>query len=61
MRILDNLINELISVLDQEARVYENILRMSKSKTNIIVEGKVAELDNMVKLEQSLILQNGQT
>ena len=56
---MDNLINELITVLDQEARVYENILRMSKNKTNIIVEGKVVELDNIVKLEQSLVLQMG--
>lgn len=53
------MINELINVLDQENRVYDSILKISKSKTNIIVEGKVSELENIVKLEQSLVLQMG--
>jgi flagellar biosynthesis/type III secretory pathway chaperone len=52
-------INELITVLDQENRVFDSILKISKSKTNIIVEGKVSELENVVKLEQSLVLQMG--
>lgn len=50
-------INNLMSVLEQEHRVYENILRLSKQKTDIIVEGKVSELDNIVKLEQVLVTQ----
>ncbi|MCR4435073.1 MAG: flagellar protein FlgN [Clostridiales bacterium] len=54
-----NVIGELIGVLGQEARVYESLLKMSKDKTRIIVEGKVGELENMVKLEQSLVLQVG--
>ena len=52
-------INELINVLDQEAKVYEDILKLSKYKTGIIVEGKVAELENIVRLEQSLVIQIG--
>lgn len=56
---MDNLVNELIHVLDQEARVYEDILRISKNKTNIIIEGKVSELESITKLEQSLVLQIG--
>lgn len=60
MSVLDTaLVNELINVLEQENRVYDSILKISKSKTNIIVEGKVTELENMVKLEQSLVLQMG--
>ena len=51
------LMNKLIELLEHEYRVYENILRMSKDKTNIIVEGKVKELENVVKLEQALVLQ----
>ena len=53
----NNLINELINVLEQENVVYEDILKISKNKTNIIVEGKVKELESIVKLEQSLVLQ----
>ncbi len=51
------LIDKLIEILEHEYRVYENIHRISKDKTNIIVEGKVSELDNVVKLEQALVLQ----
>lgn len=54
-----HVITRLIDILDQEARLYDSILRLSKNKTNIIVEGKVAELEGMVKIEQSLILQMG--
>lgn len=55
----DQLVNELLDVLEQENRIYESFLKISKSKTNIIVEGKVSELENIVKLEQSLVLQVG--
>lgn len=50
-------INELVNVLNSEAKIYDDILKISKNKTNIIVEGKVSELENIVKLEQSLVLQ----
>lgn len=53
------MINELANILEQEARVYDSILNISKNKTKIIVEGKVTELENIVKLEQSLVLQIG--
>ena len=51
------MINELILVLDQEAKVYDDILKISKNKTNIIVEGKVSDLESIVKMEQALVLQ----
>ncbi len=57
---MDNaLISRLNAVLEQETKIYEAISKISKSKTNIIVQGKVQELENMVKLEQALILQLG--
>jgi flagellar biosynthesis/type III secretory pathway chaperone len=49
--------NNLISVLEHEYKVYEDILSLSKQKTDIIIEGRVAELDNIVKLEQALVIQ----
>jgi len=54
-----NIITELVAVLQKETKIYENILEISKNKTNIIIEGKVAELENIVKLEQMLVLQLG--
>lgn len=52
-------INELTALLCQESKVYSDILQISKNKTKIIVEGKISELENIVKLEQSLVLQLG--
>lgn len=55
--VLDTLVvDKLIEVLDQEARIYDDILKISKDKTNVIIEGKVSELESIVKLEQSLVL-----
>lgn len=51
------LIERLIDVLKKEAAVYDDILKISRNKTNIIVEGKVSELESMTRLEQSLVLQ----
>ena len=60
VRFLDTqTVNELVEILDQESRVYKELLNISKKKTNIIVEGKVGELENLVKLEQTLVLQMG--
>ena len=50
-------INDLVTVLEEEYKVYEDILKLSKQKTDIIVEGKVAELDNIVRLEQAFVQQ----
>jgi flagellar biosynthesis/type III secretory pathway chaperone len=51
------LIDDLIDVLLQESKIYDEILKISKNKTNIIVEGKVNELEKIVKLEQTFVLQ----
>lgn len=53
------LIEGLIDILNKEAEMYESILKLSKNKTNIIVEGKVTELESITKVEQTLILQLG--
>jgi hypothetical protein len=55
--ILDtSVIGRLIEVLEQETKIYDDLLKISRDKTDIIVEGKVSELENIVKLEQSYIL-----
>lgn len=49
--------DKLIEILEHEAGIYEDILRLSKNKTQFIVDGKVPELESMVKTEQALIVQ----
>jgi len=51
--------DSLIGILEQEARIYDSLLRISRDKTSIIIENKISELDKLTRLEQSLILQMG--
>lgn len=55
----NRLINDLIDVVEKEAKAYENILEISKNKTDIVIKGKVKELESITELEQSLIIQIG--
>jgi len=55
----DRLINDLMDVLLQESKIYEDILEISKKKTDVIVKGKVSELESITNLEQSLIVKIG--
>jgi len=50
------LVRQLTEVLNQENEVYDTLSKISNNKTNIIVGGKVSELESIVKLEQSLVI-----
>ena len=50
-------IKKLIEILDKEAAIYEGLLKLSREKTDVIVKGKVTELEGITKVEQSMILQ----
>lgn len=52
-------VNELIGLLAEQARIYDDILKISKDKTDIIIKGKVSELESIVNLEQSLVIRMG--
>lgn len=54
---MQELVKELIDILEKERQMYGDILKISRDKTSIIVEGKVSELEKITKLEQSFILQ----
>jgi flagellar biosynthesis/type III secretory pathway chaperone len=57
---VDKEVNAIIDILTKEYGYYKDMLEMSKSKKNIVIEGKVAELDKIVKLEQNMIFNIGQ-
>ncbi|MGE4284523.1 MAG: flagellar export chaperone FlgN, partial [Clostridia bacterium] len=56
---MENSINTLLDILEQQERVYESILKLAKDKTEVIVAGRIAELESLVKLEQALVVQIG--
>lgn len=51
------LLDGLIDVLKNEEEIYRDILRASHEKTDIIIKGNVAELENSTKYEQTKIFQ----
>lgn len=57
---VDKEVNAIIDILKKEHDCYKDMLELSKSKKKVIIEGKVAELDKMVKLEQNMIVTIGQ-
>ncbi|MGI6585273.1 MAG: flagellar export chaperone FlgN [Lutisporaceae bacterium] len=57
---VDKEVNALIDILTSEYGYYNDLSELAKSKKNIIIEGKVAELDKIVKLEQNMIFSVGQ-
>lgn len=54
-----SLTDKLLEVLNKESAIYEGILKLSKEKTDAIVAGKISELENITRLEQSIILKLG--
>jgi len=47
------LIDKLADVLEKEVLLYSEFLEVSKRKTDIIINGKVTELEDAIKIEQS--------
>ncbi len=46
----------LIEILEEENRVYSDILDISRRKTRIIVDGKVDQLDRLTRTEQQMVI-----
>ncbi len=57
---VENEVNTVTEILNSEHDLYRDMLEISKSKKDVIVKGKVAELDKLVKLEQNMIFDIGQ-
>lgn len=54
-----NNIHKLIDILECQAKIYTDLLAVSKNKTDVIIEGKVNELESITRLEQTLVLNMG--
>ena len=49
--------NELLEILQKELNIYEEILKISKNKTDIIKEDKALDLDPLVREEEEKVAQ----
>lgn len=50
------LVKQLTTILNQENEIYETLSKISNNKTDLIVGGKVNELESIVKMEQALVI-----
>lgn len=57
---LEKEVASMIEILKKELQYYKDLLALSNTKKTSIIEGKVAELDKIVKLEQNMIFDLGQ-
>jgi len=55
----NQLASELADVLESETLLYKDASEISMKKTEVIVKGKIEELESLVKAEQAIILKIG--
>ena len=55
---MDNL-GEIISCLEKQKSIYEELLSISRKKKQVLIDGNVEKLDSMVKREGNLIIEIG--
>lgn len=53
------MIEKLVNILEQEEKIYSDLRSISEKKRDLIIQGKVPELESLVNMEQSLILSIG--
>ena len=57
---IDRQAEKIIEILAKEHSYYKDLLELSNKKKSIVIEGKVAELDKIVRIEQNMIFDLGQ-
>jgi len=53
---MDNL-EKVIHYLEKENDIYERLLSISRQKKDVIIDGKINELDSIIKMEGNLIME----
>ena len=56
---VDEIVERLANALEAETLLYRDAAEISAKKTDVIVKGKIEELDSLVKAEQAIILKIG--
>jgi len=56
---MDGLLERLVENLDDEKRIYTELLKLSEQKKEVILEKKIRELEKIVQLEQEFIIHIG--
>lgn len=57
---IDRQAEKILEILKREHAYYKDLLELSIKKKAIVIEGKVSELDKIVRVEQNMIFDLGQ-
>lgn len=57
---IDRQAERIIEILAKEHLYYKDLLDLSNKKKSVVIEGKVSELDKIVRVEQNMIFDLGQ-
>jgi flagellar biosynthesis/type III secretory pathway chaperone len=57
---IDKQAEKILEILAKEHSYYKDLLELSNKKKSIVIEGKVSELDKIVRVEQNMIFDLGQ-
>ena len=49
-------LEELIQILEKEASLYEELRRLSQEEEEVVIEGNLKKLDNIVRQQEGLLL-----
>lgn len=49
-------LEELIQILEKEASLYEELHRLSQEEEEVVIEGNLKKLDNIVRQQEGLFL-----
>lgn len=57
---IDRQAEKIIEILQKEQNYYKDLLELSNKKKSIIIEGKIPELEKIIRIEQNMIFDLGQ-
>jgi len=57
--VIVSLAEKLVDILNKEADIYSDLYGISENKTKVLVSGKVSELDNLTRIEESFVFSLG--
>ncbi len=53
---MEEMYNQLLRTFDKQITTYNDMLKLANKKTRVVIESKISELDELLKIEQDLIL-----
>ncbi len=56
---MELMLDQLVEILEEESNIYSQLLQVARKKKDMIVNGKINDLEKLVKVEQACIVHVG--